>query len=89
MALLYPPVLTSYPAQSVSPGGPPGYGTCMERNDSIDEAEAVALSLGARRAPGSPETGNRVFLDPAGHPFCLVHGASPVQDSRIGFDTKA
>jgi len=57
------------------------------RVDDVDEATALALSLGARRAPGSPETGYRVFVDPAGHPFCLVHGASPVQDPRIDFDT--
>lgn len=57
------------------------------RVDSVEEAEALVLSLGARRAPGSPETGYRVFLDPAGHPFCLVYGASPVQDARIDFDT--
>jgi catechol 2,3-dioxygenase-like lactoylglutathione lyase family enzyme len=57
------------------------------RVDSVDEAEALSLSLGAERAPGSPETGYRVFRDPAGHPFCLVFGASPVQDARFGFDT--
>jgi hypothetical protein len=57
------------------------------RVDDVDAVEALALSLGARRAPGSPELGYRVFLDPAGHPFCLVHGSSPVDDPRIGFDT--
>jgi hypothetical protein len=40
--------------------------------DDLDEAEAEAVRLGARR-PGeqpSPERW-RVLLDPAGHPFCL------------------
>src|SRR5829696_635444 len=54
------------------------------RVDDVEEAEARVIELGARRAPASPETpetpetGYRVFLDPAGHPFCLVHGRSPV-----------
>src|SRR3954453_10049069 len=44
------------------------------RVDDVDAAEAHALSLGARRVTGAPENGFRVFLDPVGHPFCLVHG---------------
>ncbi len=39
--------------------------------DSIDEAEAQVLALGASRLPG--EGGNwRVYADPAAHPFCLL-----------------
>ncbi|WP_374970366.1 VOC family protein [Terrabacter sp. BE26] len=57
------------------------------RVDDVDAAEALALSLGARRARRSPEQGHRVFLDPVGHPFCLVHGRSLVDDPRMGFDT--
>jgi catechol 2,3-dioxygenase-like lactoylglutathione lyase family enzyme len=57
------------------------------RVDDVDAAEAHALDLGARRAPGSPEEGYRVFLDPVGHPFCLVHGRSPLPDPRMDFDT--
>ena len=57
------------------------------RVDDVDVAETRVLALGARRAPGSPETGYRVFLDPVGHPFCLVYGRSPVADPRIDFDT--
>jgi len=42
----------------------------------LDEAERVVLDLGAVKAdyqPSSnPQENFRVFLDPAGHPFCLV-----------------
>jgi predicted enzyme related to lactoylglutathione lyase len=39
--------------------------------DDLDEAEAAVLELGATRAEHQPGTTFRVFLDPAGHPFCL------------------
>jgi hypothetical protein len=39
--------------------------------DDLDEGEARALSLGAKRLPGEGER-FRVFADPAGHPFCLT-----------------
>lgn len=35
------------------------------------EAEPRVLALGARKVGGN-ETSFRVYLDPAGHPFCLV-----------------
>ena len=42
----------------------------------LDEAERVVLDLGAVKAdvePSSnPQENFRVYLDPAGHPFCLV-----------------
>lgn len=39
----------------------------------LDEAEAEALRLGARKAETQPAPDRwRVFLDPAGHPFCLT-----------------
>ena len=57
------------------------------RVNDVDVAEARVLALGATRAPGSPETGYRVFLDPVGHPFCLVHGRSATADPRMRFDT--
>jgi catechol 2,3-dioxygenase-like lactoylglutathione lyase family enzyme len=44
------------------------------RVTDIDEAEREVLALGARRLPGSRERGFRVFVDPVGHPFCLVFG---------------
>ena len=37
----------------------------------LDEGEAAALAIGAIRADHQPGTKFRVFLDPAGHPFCL------------------
>ncbi|HXZ83347.1 MAG TPA: VOC family protein [Acidimicrobiales bacterium] len=38
----------------------------------LDEAEAEAIRLGARRATVQPAPERwRVLLDPAGHPFCL------------------
>jgi catechol 2,3-dioxygenase-like lactoylglutathione lyase family enzyme len=43
-------------------------------------AERQVLALGARRAP----TGDHVYVDPAGHPFCLIprpHWAPPVHES--------
>ena len=37
----------------------------------LDDGEQEALSLGATKAEMQPGTTFRVFLDPAGHPFCL------------------
>jgi len=39
--------------------------------DDLDAAEAAVLELGATKHPEQPGTTFRVFLDPAGHPFCL------------------
>lgn len=39
---------------------------------NLDEAEAYALSIGARKVPGDVHRETfRVYLDPSGHPFCL------------------
>lgn len=40
--------------------------------DDLDQAETQVLALGARKAEHQPGESFRVFLDPAGHPFCLV-----------------
>jgi catechol 2,3-dioxygenase-like lactoylglutathione lyase family enzyme len=37
----------------------------------LDEACAQAIEAGATLAPVQPQESVRVFLDPAGHPFCL------------------
>ena len=37
----------------------------------LDEGEREALALGAAKPEHQPGTTFRVFLDPAGHPFCL------------------
>jgi predicted enzyme related to lactoylglutathione lyase len=39
--------------------------------DDLDEAEAAVLALGATKDKHQPGTTFRVFLDPAGHPFCI------------------
>ena len=38
----------------------------------LDVGERAILALGARKAETQPGTSFRVYLDPAGHPFCLV-----------------
>lgn len=39
----------------------------------LDEGERAVVALGARKAETQPRPDEwRVFLDPAGHPFCLV-----------------
>ena len=39
--------------------------------DDLDTGEAAVLELGATKHDHQPGTTFRVFLDPAGHPFCL------------------
>lgn len=39
--------------------------------DDLDEAEAATIALGATKHEHQPGETFRVFLDPAGHPFCL------------------
>ena len=39
--------------------------------DDLDTAETAVLELGAAKHEHQPGTTFRVFLDPAGHPFCL------------------
>ena len=39
--------------------------------DDLDGAEAAVIGLGATKHSDQPDTTFRVFLDPAGHPFCL------------------
>ena len=43
--------------------------------DDLDEACAHALAVGATLADFQPQKHVRVFLDPAGHPFCLWQNA--------------
>jgi predicted enzyme related to lactoylglutathione lyase len=41
--------------------------------DDLDEGEARVLELGGRKPDTQPGGDSwRVYLDPAGHPFCLV-----------------
>lgn len=39
--------------------------------DDLDDGEREVLALGGTKAEHQPGTTFRVFLDPAGHPFCL------------------
>ena len=40
----------------------------------LDEGERQVLAIGARKYEPQPAPDRfRVYLDPAGHPFCLVH----------------
>lgn len=39
--------------------------------DDLDEAETATIALGATKHEHQPGETFRVFLDPAGHPFCL------------------
>jgi Glyoxalase-like domain len=39
--------------------------------DDLDAGEVAVLGLGATKHEHQPGTTFRVFLDPAGHPFCL------------------
>ena len=39
--------------------------------DDLDKGEEVVLGMGATKAEHQPGETFRVFLDPAGHPFCL------------------
>jgi predicted enzyme related to lactoylglutathione lyase len=39
--------------------------------DDLDAAEEAVLGLGATKHSYQPGSTFRVFLDPAGHPFCL------------------
>jgi len=39
--------------------------------DALDAAEAAVIDLGATKHPHQLGASYRVFLDPAGHPFCL------------------
>jgi catechol 2,3-dioxygenase-like lactoylglutathione lyase family enzyme len=42
--------------------------------DDLDAAGAHAVAAGARLAEYQPQEHVRVYLDPAGHPFCLFLG---------------
>ena len=39
--------------------------------DDLDAAEVQVLALGATKHAVQPGQSFRVYLDPAGHPFCL------------------
>ena len=65
-------------ADHVPPVWPPQPGTQQMQThldlevDDLDAGEAAVVAVGARRHEVQPGETFRVFLDPAGHPFCLV-----------------
>jgi predicted enzyme related to lactoylglutathione lyase len=44
-------------------------------SDDLDAAVKWAIEAGASVADHQPQPNVRVMVDPAGHPFCLFHGA--------------
>lgn len=40
--------------------------------EDLDAGEAAVLAVGARKTEVQPGSTFRVYLDPSGHPFCLV-----------------
>ncbi len=67
-------------AAYVKPTGPAGPGDqqmMMHLDievDDLDAAGAHAVAVGAVLAQDQPQDDVRVYLDPAGHPFCLWRG---------------
>jgi catechol 2,3-dioxygenase-like lactoylglutathione lyase family enzyme len=61
----------SWPDQAV----PQQLHLCFKVEESLDEAEARLLELGAGKPDHQPHGDRwRVLTDPAGHPFCIVRG---------------
>jgi len=55
------------------PDGPPQQAHIDFDVPDLDEGEAAVLAIGAAKTDVQPRPDSwRVFLDPAGHPFCLV-----------------
>lgn len=42
--------------------------------EDLDAGEAMVLEVGARKHDVQPSDRWRVFVDPQGHPFCLIQG---------------
>jgi hypothetical protein len=64
------------PVAEYTPPAWPGQGIPQQMHidvivDDLDAGEAAVLELGATKADEQPGETFRVFLDPAGHPFCL------------------
>jgi predicted enzyme related to lactoylglutathione lyase len=72
----YGQVLSFQPVENYTPPDWPGQGAPQQMHldvivDDLDAAEAEVVKLGAVKHEYQPGTTFRVFLDPAGHPFCL------------------
>ncbi|WP_029138821.1 VOC family protein [Nakamurella lactea] len=72
----YGQCLSFQPVENYSPPQWPGQQVPQQMHldvvvDDLDAGEAAVLKLGATKHEHQPGTSFRVFLDPAGHPFCL------------------
>ena len=64
------------PVEDYTPPAWPGQGVPQQVHldvmvGDLDAGEAAVLEFGATKPDHQPGTTFRVFLDPAGHPFCL------------------
>jgi len=59
------------PVWPAGPGDPPMMLHLDIQVDDLAAASAYAEEVGATLATFQPQEGVRVYLDPAGHPFCL------------------
>jgi hypothetical protein len=64
------------PVEAYTPPDWPGQAVPQQMHldvivDDLDAGEEAVVALGATRHHDQPGTRFRVFLDPAGHPFCL------------------
>jgi catechol 2,3-dioxygenase-like lactoylglutathione lyase family enzyme len=59
------------PVWPAGPGDPQMMAHLDIKVDDLEEAGAHAISSGATLAAFQPQPDVRVYLDPAGHPFCL------------------
>ena len=59
------------PVWPAGPGDPPMMLHLDIQVDDLAVASAYAEEVGATLATFQPQEGVRVYLDPAGHPFCL------------------
>jgi Glyoxalase-like domain len=66
--------IEDYEAPGWPDGAPPKQFHLDFAVDDLDSAEQAVLDLGATKAAHQPQADRwRVFLDPAGHPFCLTN----------------
>lgn len=69
------------------PKGSPQQGHLDFDVDDLDLGEEQVLALGAVKAEVQPQPDEwRVFLDPAGHPFCLVLEEDDEEDTDLDDD---
>lgn len=70
--LAFQPSTDYAPPEFPDPHGSQQYHLDVQVTD-FDAAQAQLIEAGARPIEGQAFDGFRVFLDPVGHPFCIVH----------------